>query len=100
MSINWFNLHLQAYRLMTKSACSMASLRWVSYHWRRSLIAGSISIPASANDGLGETPNGFVVGNRVSVKFTVMVKTYPLTLTKLEGPDIFIRMLRYLLKYP
>ena len=53
------------------------------------LIAGSISIPASANDGLGETPNGFVVGNRVSVKLYRDGQTYPLTLTKLEGPDIF-----------
>jgi hypothetical protein len=53
------------------------------------LIAGSISIPASANDGLGESPNGFVVGNRVSLKLYRDGQTYPLTLTKLEGQDIF-----------
>jgi len=53
------------------------------------LMGGSISIPASANDGLGESPNGFVVGNRVSVKLYRDGQTYPLTLTKLEGRDIF-----------
>jgi hypothetical protein len=53
------------------------------------LIAGSISIPASANDGLGESPNGFVVGSRVNIKLYRDGQTYPLTLTKLEGQDIF-----------
>ena len=53
------------------------------------LIAGSISIPASANDGLGESPNGFVVGNRVNVKLYRDGQNYPLTLAKLEGQDIF-----------
>jgi len=53
------------------------------------LVAGSISIPASANDELGETPNGFTVGNRISVKIYRDGQAYPLTLTKLEGQDIF-----------
>jgi hypothetical protein len=53
------------------------------------LMEGSISIPVSANDGLGESPNGFVVGNRVSFNLYRDGQTYPLTLTKLEGSDIF-----------
>jgi len=38
---------------------------------------------------LGETPNGFTVGNRISVKIYRDGQAYPLTLTKLEGQDIF-----------
>jgi len=32
------------------------------------MISGTISIPVSANDGLSETVNGFIVGNPVSIK--------------------------------
>jgi hypothetical protein len=53
------------------------------------LMDGSISISASANDEMGETANGFMVGNRMSVKLYRDGQTYPLTLTKLEGQDIF-----------
>jgi hypothetical protein len=53
------------------------------------LMDGSISIEASADDGLGESLNGFVVGHRVNVKLYRNGQTYPLTLTKLDGQDVF-----------
>jgi flagellar hook assembly protein FlgD len=53
------------------------------------MMDGSISIAASADDGLGESLNGFVVGHRVNVKLYRDGQTYPLTLTKLDGQDVF-----------
>ena len=53
------------------------------------VMSGVLSIPASANDGIGESLNGFIVGNRVSVKLYRDGQTYPLTLAKLDGQDIF-----------
>ena len=53
------------------------------------LMDGSISIAASADDGLEEFLNGFVVGHRVNVKLYRDGQTYPLSLTKLDGQDVF-----------
>jgi pimeloyl-ACP methyl ester carboxylesterase len=53
------------------------------------LMAGSISIRASANDEMSETFDGFTSGHLVKLQFYRGGQTYPLTLTKLEGQDIF-----------
>lgn len=53
------------------------------------LMDGSFSIPASANNGIEELLDGFIVGNRIILKLYRDGKVYPLAYTKLIGTDWF-----------
>jgi len=53
------------------------------------LMAGSISIPASANDEISEAANGFTSGHSIELKLYHGGLTYTLALANLEGQDIF-----------
>jgi len=53
------------------------------------LIAGTISIPASANDEMSETANGFTSGHPVELQLYRANQTYQLNSTKLDGNESF-----------
>jgi hypothetical protein len=53
------------------------------------LMDGSISIPASSNDGLGQTMNGFTCGNPVNLQLFRAGQTYQLNIEKFSGINSF-----------
>ena len=53
------------------------------------LMAGSISIPASANDELGESINGFTSGHPVELQLYRGTQIYKVKLEKLGGSELF-----------
>ena len=53
------------------------------------LMDGSISIPASSNDGLGQTTNGFTCGNPVNLQLFRDGQTYQLNIEKFSGINSF-----------
>jgi len=53
------------------------------------LMAGSISIPASSNDEMSETVDGFTEGHSVSIKLYRGNQTYKLNIEKLSGNESF-----------
>jgi len=53
------------------------------------LIAGSISIPASANDELSKTGNGFTLGDPVKLQLYRAGQTFELNIEKLNGNESF-----------
>jgi ABC-type tungstate transport system substrate-binding protein len=53
------------------------------------LMDGSISIPASSNDGLGQTMNGFTCGNPVNLQLFRAGQTYQLNIEKFSGTNSF-----------
>jgi hypothetical protein len=53
------------------------------------LIAGTISIPASSNDEMSETVNGFTSGHPVELQLYRANQTYQLNSTKLGGNESF-----------
>ena len=53
------------------------------------MMDGSISIPASANDGMGEKVNGFISEHTIELQLFRQGQTYQLSLTKLGANEWF-----------
>jgi len=53
------------------------------------MMDGSISIPASANDELTKSVNGFNQGHSVELRLFRGIQTYMLSIEKLSGPELF-----------
>jgi len=55
------------------------------------IAQGSISIPASCNDGVGGAINGFIPGNEISIKVYSNGKLYKIVLNTISGGSTFVK---------